>query len=64
MIKQLKWESTVERHLLLIKLKYPNDLHFNISSESNVLHSERCWQTVDVTSKQYVNVTQMFLRLA
>ena len=40
MIKQLKCESTVKT--LLIKLLYSSILHCNISSESNVLHSERC----------------------
>ena len=39
-IKQLKCESTVKT--LLIKLLYSCDLHFNVSFESNVLHSERC----------------------
>ena len=31
-----------QRHILLIKLLCSCDLHFNGSSESNVLHSEHC----------------------
>ena len=60
-MKQLKCESAVKT--LLIKLKYSCDLHFNVPFVSNVLHFERCWQTVDVTSK-YFDLTEMFPRLA
>ena len=35
-------ESTQSRHLLLIKLLYSCEFHFNVSSESNILQSERC----------------------
>ena len=34
------------------------------SIESNILRSEHSRQTVDVTPEQYVEVTQMFPRLA
>ena len=43
-IKQLKLRefSKDTYRVLLIKLLYPCDLQFNVSSESDVLHSERC----------------------
>ena len=41
-IKNTQNEGVQKRRLLLIKLLYSCDLHFNVSSESNVLHSERC----------------------
>ena len=41
--------TVMNEKILLIKLKDSCNLHFNVYSESNVLHSERCWQTVDVT---------------
>ena len=37
----LEFESTVKT-LTSIKLLYSCDLHFNVSTKSNVLHSERC----------------------
>ena len=40
LIKQLKCESTVKT--LLIELIYSYDLHFNVTSESNICLSERC----------------------
>ena len=40
-IKQLKIRE-YSKDLLLIKLLYSCDLHSNVSSGSNVLHSERC----------------------
>ena len=41
-IKQLKiWEYSKDASLLTT-LFYSCDLRFNVSSESNVLHSERC----------------------